>query len=340
MSSQFPDPIAEAGEKASQYVTLAVMAAEAVAVIATAKARATGSNDEKITAALNTELDTSRAVAAALWAPALDDEQRGRMDASQALAAWAATQAWRPEAEAETASNAAEERLRELRPAAMDRYDAYRTEGMDPVQAMRNVVPLLERDVRVGEPATRMGALTTEEVATARHTGPVVGNEDLPAPTRPGEASSDSASAGPVNTNSIITAADTAALLLTESALLTEIEAHHPVVPREKAAANEALAAGENAATVDDSATRGVHEHQDGHADGVRDSWPRLAVAVSAEGHVASGRSAVAALTASYPVALSDVSAVAVIQAKPATTGLASATSLGAQLPSTSSRRK
>src|SRR5438132_451754 len=124
MTEMHPDPIGDSGQKAAQYAQILVMAAEALAVISAARARAAAERDQHQADAIATDLAVNHKVAADLWQPVLADHKRDKLDVAQTLTAWSAAQAWRERSPyAERASDLAEDRLRDLRPAAMMRYD-------------------------------------------------------------------------------------------------------------------------------------------------------------------------------------------------------------------------
>jgi len=126
------DPVAHASTKITAYVSVAAMAAEAIAQVAAARARKPAAADERTASALRAQ-----------------------------------AQAWRPDPEAERVVDLAEDRLRRLRPDAMEHYDWLRDHGVEPVQAMRQAAPFFDRPpAGPGEPGPDRAALT--ETATAR----------------------------------------------------------------------------------------------------------------------------------------------------------------------------
>ena len=87
--------------------------------------------------------------ARATWSIILDPHTREAATLKQTGEAWAAAQAWRADTpDADRASDLAEDRLRVLRPVAMDRYDRLRAEGHSAVDAMWQVAPLMDRPPR------------------------------------------------------------------------------------------------------------------------------------------------------------------------------------------------
>ncbi len=183
------DPVAHASTKITSYVSLAAMAAEAVAQVAAARARERATVDERAAAALRADRRTAYASARLGWAPILDPRLRGRAGVEEAGAAWARAQPWRPHPEAERAAQLAEERLRELRPDVMDRYDRLRADGASPVDAMRRVAPSFDAPpARPGQPAPDRAQLTTHHphLGTEEHAGDrtpaVIAADGYPAP--------------------------------------------------------------------------------------------------------------------------------------------------------------
>jgi len=182
------DPVAHASTKITSYVSLAAMAAEAVAQVAAARARERAAVDERAAAALRADRRTAYASARLGWAPMLDPRLRDRAGVDEAGAAWARAQPWRPDPEAERAGQLAEERLRQLRPDVMDRYDRLRADGASPVDAMRRVAPSFDAPpARPGQPAPDRAQLAdrahpgTEEHAGDR-TPAVIAADGYPAP--------------------------------------------------------------------------------------------------------------------------------------------------------------
>lgn len=144
MSEDLVDPAAAAESKAIQFVQIAVMAAEGVAVLAAARAEARAARTEAGAADLLSSVEAARVPAERLWQPALDATQRDKLTEPQALTAWSAAQPWRDvDPAARKASDGALERLRALNPAAIDHYDVLRSKGIAPAHAMRAAAPVL-----------------------------------------------------------------------------------------------------------------------------------------------------------------------------------------------------
>lgn len=167
---QHEDPVAHASAKLTTYVSVAAMAAEAIAQVAAARARERAERDERTASGLRAERQAAYGQARLGWAPILDPTLRERTGVVDAGLVWARAQPWRPDPEAERATDLAEQRLRELRPDVMQRYDRLRTEGAPPVDAMRRVAPYFDAPpARTGEPGPDRAALA--EADTARRAG-------------------------------------------------------------------------------------------------------------------------------------------------------------------------
>ncbi len=162
MSEQAEDPVGHAAATLTSYVSIAAMAAEALAQVAGSRARERAATDQQAAAASRAQRHAAHGQARLTWATVLDPTTRFQASAAQTGAAWAHAQAWHPDPEAARAAALAEQRLRELRPDAMDRYDRLRQGGADPVDAMRRVAPLFDQPpARPGEAAPDRAALVT-----------------------------------------------------------------------------------------------------------------------------------------------------------------------------------
>ncbi len=163
---QHEDPVAHASTKITSYVSLVAMAAEAVAQVSAARARERAAVDERAAHALRAERQAAYAQARLGWAPILDSRTRERTSVRAAGTVWAWAQAWRPDPEAERASQLAEDRLREIRPDVMDRYDRLCEQGITPIDAMRRVAPFFDQPpARTGQAAPDRAVLTEQDTA-------------------------------------------------------------------------------------------------------------------------------------------------------------------------------
>jgi hypothetical protein len=172
MTEHAEDPAAHAGNKIVQYVSLATMAAEALAQRAQQRAAAAAATDERATAALRAQQTAARNTARLQWQSVLDRRRGAEATLGEAGLAWAASQSWREvDPEAALASDRALERLRELRPDVMARFDRLTADGLDEVEAMRRVALFLDR------PAAREhGAVAREQLTEAQsESGPDAG---------------------------------------------------------------------------------------------------------------------------------------------------------------------
>ncbi|CAB4896522.1 MAG: hypothetical protein F2825_00245 [Actinobacteria bacterium] len=160
MDEHVEDPVGQAGQKVVQYASLATMAAEAIAQVRQQRAAAAAAGDAQTAAVVRAQRTAALTAAQAQWQPVLDSRLRGRTSLGDAGLAWAAAQGWRDvEPQAALASDRAEQRLHELRPDVMERFDRLTGDGLDPVEAMRRVAPFFDRPAaRPGE-HTRRSAL-------------------------------------------------------------------------------------------------------------------------------------------------------------------------------------
>jgi len=138
--TQHEDPTGDAGRGAASYVTAALTAAHTAVQWRTQRIT---SPDQDLAATL----DADRAAYAAVLGP-----DKGRhADSETALRAWTTAQPLRTDnPQAEQVAPRAEARLRTLHPDAMTRYAALR-QHLDPVQAMREVAPLIWQQLNSGD---------------------------------------------------------------------------------------------------------------------------------------------------------------------------------------------
>jgi hypothetical protein len=173
MDEHAEDPVGQAGQKVVQYASLATMAAEAIAQVRQQRAAAAAAGDAQAAAAVRAQRTAALTAAQAQWQPLLDSRLRGRTSLGDAGLAWAAAQGWREvEPQASLASDRAEQRLRELRPDVMERFDRLTGDGLDPVEAMRRVAPFFDR------PAARPGEHTARSALQAVDAVPEPGRDE------------------------------------------------------------------------------------------------------------------------------------------------------------------
>ena len=147
-----PDPFQDAMghglQRAIQVVSCAVTAAQVYAHQQRAQAMAAAERDERARRALTAQIRADRDNARTNWAPALDPDWLRQADLFQTARTWGAAMPYADrsvpwyEPAAATAMRKSEERLRDLHPRAMARYDRLRSDGMTPAEAMREAAPL------------------------------------------------------------------------------------------------------------------------------------------------------------------------------------------------------
>jgi hypothetical protein len=144
----FQDAMAHGLQRAVQVVSCAVTAAQVYAYQQRAQAVAAAERDERARRALTAQIRADRDTARASWVPALDPDWLRQADLFQAARTWGAAMPYADrsvpwyEPAAATAMRKSEERLRDLHPRAMARYDRLRSDGMTPAEAMREAAPL------------------------------------------------------------------------------------------------------------------------------------------------------------------------------------------------------
>jgi hypothetical protein len=153
-----PDPFQDAMgnglQRAVQVTSCAVTAAQVYLYQQRAQARAAAERDERTRRALAAQTRADREAARMGWTPALDPDWLRQADLFQAARTWGAAMPYADrsvpwyEPAAATAMRKSEERLRDLHPHAMARYDRLRSDGMGPAEAMREAAPLFARPPR------------------------------------------------------------------------------------------------------------------------------------------------------------------------------------------------
>ena len=147
-----PDPFQDAMQHALQrgiQITYAVVTGTQVYLHhQKTQARVAAERDERVRRALNAQIRADRDAHRAGWAPALDPHWLRQAGLVQTARAWAAAMPYADrsvpwyEPTAATAMRKCEDRLRDLHPYAMARYDRLRGDGMGPAEAMREAAPL------------------------------------------------------------------------------------------------------------------------------------------------------------------------------------------------------
>jgi hypothetical protein len=153
-----PDPVREAvghaRQRAVQFASVLGASAQTFMYLRGIQARSAAERDDRVRRALQAQIRAERDAARAGWAPALDPEWLRRADLldvgrtwGQALPYADRNVPWHQPA-ATAALRNSEERLRDLHPYAMAWYDRLRASGVDPVDAMREALPLFTRHPR------------------------------------------------------------------------------------------------------------------------------------------------------------------------------------------------
>jgi hypothetical protein len=144
----FEDAMSHGVQRAVQVASSVMTGAQVYVYLKRTQARAVAERDERTRRALGAQISADRDAARAGWTPALDRGWLRQADVFQAARAWSAAMPYADrsvpwyEPAAATAMRKCEERLRELHPNAMARYDRLRTEGMGPAEAMREAAIL------------------------------------------------------------------------------------------------------------------------------------------------------------------------------------------------------
>jgi hypothetical protein len=146
-----PDPFGEAARRALQRtIQIASSAATGAQILIHLRAnpaRLAAEQQEQARTAQLAQARADRAAALASWAPGLDPNWMRQADLIQTARIWGAAVPYADpadpwsEASAAIAVQRCEERLRVLHPYAMRRYDANRSQGLAPVEAMRAAAP-------------------------------------------------------------------------------------------------------------------------------------------------------------------------------------------------------
>ncbi len=156
-SAHHPEPFGEAlsysSQRAAQFTSLAGAAAEVHARRKAMRAAREAARGEQQRRELQEQERAARAEARARWAPAHDPRWLAQADLLQAGRVWGAAAPYADtDPDAASALRKAEERLRNLHPYAMARYDRLRTEGASELDAMREVANMFG-----GRPYARPG---------------------------------------------------------------------------------------------------------------------------------------------------------------------------------------
>ena len=168
-----PDPFQDAMghglQRTVQIVSCAVTAAQVYVYQQRTQARVAAERDERARRALTAQMRADREAARAGWAPALDPDWLRQADLIQTARTWGAAMPYADRAvpwyepAAATAMRKCEERLRDLHPYGMARYDRLRADGLGPAEAMQQAAPVFARPPQAHDPP-----YTTRPMVAAR----------------------------------------------------------------------------------------------------------------------------------------------------------------------------
>jgi len=158
--AHYTDPLEEALSHGSQRVAqLASLAAAMAQVViqrrALEQARKAVLGDQRATRVVDDQNRLLHRQARLSWASAHDPQWLAQAGFTETARAWAGAAAYADtEPSAAAAMRKCENKLRDLHPYAMARYDRLRDDGLAPLDAMREAAPLFARapDARVGDP--------------------------------------------------------------------------------------------------------------------------------------------------------------------------------------------
>jgi hypothetical protein len=144
----FHDAMGQGLQRALHVGSSVVTGAQVYLYLTRTQAMAAAERDERARRVLAAQMRAEREAARAGWAPALDPDWLRQADLFQAASTWGAAIPYADrsvpwyEPTAATAMRKSEERLRDLHPHAMTRYDRLRADGMAPADAMRETAPI------------------------------------------------------------------------------------------------------------------------------------------------------------------------------------------------------
>ncbi len=154
-ADQYPDPFRDATQhglqRAVQIASCAVTAGQVYLYQQKAQARAVAERDEHARRALQAQARAEREAARSAWGRAHQPAWLNQANLIEVAQVWSSAMPYTDktvpwyEPTAATAMRKCEDRLRELHPYAMARYDRLRADGMGPAEAMREAAPFFAR---------------------------------------------------------------------------------------------------------------------------------------------------------------------------------------------------
>jgi hypothetical protein len=180
-SREHPDPLADAMQhgvhRAVQVASCAATASQVYLYQQRTQARVVAEREVQARRVLNAQIRAARDDARAEWVSALDPNWLRDATLTRTAQAWGAAIPYADrsvpwyEPAAATAMRKSEDRLRDLHPYAMARYDRLRADGMGPAEAMYETAPLFARHPNARPaPSTPQPALTASATNEAAPT--------------------------------------------------------------------------------------------------------------------------------------------------------------------------
>lgn len=170
------NPEREASAKVAQYLAVAVQVAEAVIRLRQVSTDQQAATHQQAAAAARAERTAQHTADRVVWSPALHRDWTATAGLTDLGRAWGAAAGWSDtDPTAETAATRVEQRLADLAPNAMTRFDELRAEGADRVAAMREVLTQVAYESQHGaaEPVVFVmggGVAANDATATAADT--------------------------------------------------------------------------------------------------------------------------------------------------------------------------
>ena len=161
------DALQQGVQRAIQLASGAVTAAQVYLFHRNTQARAVDERDDRARRALHAQMRAEQQAGRAGWAPALDPAWLREATLLQVARAWSAAVPYSDRAvpwyepAAATALRKCEERLRDLHPYAMARYDRLRADGLGPAEAMQEAAPLFARPPRAHDSSSTPRPMVT-----------------------------------------------------------------------------------------------------------------------------------------------------------------------------------
>ncbi|GIH68375.1 hypothetical protein [Sphaerimonospora thailandensis] len=169
MEDHYADPLPEAAaygfQRALQIAPAAVTTAQVLLQMKTQRLREQTERQRQAAETLHAQERAEHHAARLQWLPANNPAWLRSADLLQVSRAWGAAMPYAAhDPGAERARLKCEERLRQLHPYGMNRYDRLRADGLNPADAMRQAAPFFAREPH---PRTGHSAPTRKELPAA-----------------------------------------------------------------------------------------------------------------------------------------------------------------------------